>query len=241
MKILVVVPAYNESAYIGETLSRLNSAKEYVEGASEATVEIIVVDNDSSDGTGEIAQAHGARVVLERVRNVARARNTGATASSGDVLTFIDADTTVQESLLLRIASEVADNGLLGGAVQLRYSPRRRLMRLYLSGWRLLASIAGMAQGGVQFCTSEAFHAIHGYDERLYMGEDVDFFWRLRRYARQTGSGLCVLSGLYAASSSRRFDLCGVWEVLATTNPVFIALFRKRKATWRRWYEAPPR
>jgi len=241
MKISVVVPAYNESAYIGETLSRLNSAKEYVEGASEATVEIIVVDNDSSDGTGEIAEAHGARVVLERVRNVARVRNTGATASSGDVLTFIDADTMVQESLLLRIASEVADHGLLGGSVQLRYTPRMRLMRLYLSGWRLLASIAGMAQGGVQFCTSEAFQAIQGYDERLFMGEDVDFYWRLRRHARRTGSGLCVLSEVYATSSSRRFDLCGVWEVLATTNPVFIVLFRKRKAAWSRWYEAPPR
>ena len=114
-------------------------------------------------------------------------------------------------------------------------------MRLYLSGWRLLASVAGMAQGGVQFCTSEAFQAIKGYDERLYMGEDVDFYWRLRRYARQTGRGLCVLSGRYAASSSRRFDLCSVWEILIWTNPVFIALFRKRKAAWSRWYEVPPR
>ena len=241
MRISVIVPAYNERAYIAETLSSLNRAGVCLEAATDATVEIIVVDNGSSDGTAKIARGHRVKVVFEPVRSIAKARNSGARAASGDMLAFIDADTTVGERLLLMIVEKVIDKGFVGGSVQLRYASRRRLVRLYLWGWRLLARVAGMAQGGVQFCTTEAFHAIGGYDERLYMGEDVDFYWRLRRYGRRVGSGLCLLSPEYAASSSRRFDLCGVWEILVTTNPVFIAVFRRRKDAWRRWYEVPPR
>jgi len=241
MRISVIVPAYNESGYIAETLSRLNSARECVEAGRNATVEIVVVDNASSDSTAELARSLGAIVVFEPIRSIAKARNTGTRAASGDVLVFIDADTTVHEGLLLRIASEVNRNGCIGGAVEIHYAPRRRVMRLYLSGWRLLAKISGMVQGGVQFCTTRAFQAIGGYDERLYMGEDVDFYWRLGRYARRTRGRLCVLSREYATSSSRRFDLCGVWEILVSTNPVFIVLVRRRKAAWRSWYEVPPR
>src|SRR5262249_43328862 len=196
MRISVIVPAYNEGGYIAETLSSLNRARDCVEAAGAAAVEIIVVDNASSDSTADLAGSHGAKVVYEPVRSVSKARNTGASVASGDVLAFIDADTGVREGLLLRIASEVIDNGCIGGAVQLQYAPKRRVIRWYLSGWRLLARIAGMAQGAVQFCTTEAFHAIRGYDERLYMGEDVDFHWRLGRYARRTGSRLCMWSGL---------------------------------------------
>jgi glycosyltransferase involved in cell wall biosynthesis len=241
MKISVVIPAYNESAYIPETLNRLNRAKECVEAAGDASVEIIVVDNGSSDDTGELARRHGATVVFEPAKNIARARNRGALAASGDVLIFVDADTTVAETIFINMVRRVIGKGGIGGSVQVRYAPRRRVIRLYLLCWRLLARISGMVQGAVQFCTAEAFRAIRGYDERLYMGEDVDFYWRLRRYARRTGNELCVLSSIYAASSSRRFDLCSVWEILIWTNPVFIALFRKRSVVWRRWYEVPPR
>src|SRR5262249_34304051 len=222
MRISVIIPAYNEGGYIAETLSSLNRARDCVEAAIDATVEIIVVDNASPDSTADVARSHGARVVYEPVRSVAKARNTGASAASGDVLTFIDADTTVREALLLRIGTEVKRNGCIGGSVELQYTPRRRVIRWYLWGWRLLARITRMAQGGVQFCTTEAFRAIRGYDESLYMGEDVDFYWRLGRYGRRAGRRLCVLSGLYASSSSRRFDLCGVWEILLSTNSVFI-------------------
>jgi glycosyltransferase involved in cell wall biosynthesis len=241
MTISVIIPAYNESAYILETLGSLNEARDCVEATGEASVEMIVVDNGSSDRTADLAASHGARVIFEPVRSVARARNAGARAASGKVLVFVDADTIVPSTLLSRIAHEISGNSSVGGAARARCTPRRPVIRWYLTCWRLLAKTTGMAQGATLFCTAEAYYAIRGYDERLYMGEDVDFYWRLGRYARRTGRRLCVLNDLQVITSSRRFDLCALWEVLIWTNPVFIALFRKRKSAWRRWYESPPR
>jgi glycosyltransferase involved in cell wall biosynthesis len=241
MRISVIIPAYNEERYIDRTLSSLCRARDCAEAGGEASVEIIVVDNGSSDGTADLGESHGAKIVFEPVRSVATARNAGASAALGQVLVFIDADTLVPDMLLSRIAAAVKHKRCLGGSSQVRYAPTRRFIRWYLSAWRLLAKITGMAQGAVQFCTAEAFRAIRGYDEGLYMGEDVDFYWRLGRYARRAGSRLCVLNHLEVTSSSRRFDLCGVSELLIWTNPIFIALFRRRKAAWKRWYESPPR
>jgi glycosyltransferase involved in cell wall biosynthesis len=241
MRISVIIPAYNESALIVETLNSLNRARDYVEARGEVSIDIIVVDNGSSDTTAELARGHGARVLFEPVRNVSRARNVGACSASADVLAFIDADTIVPETLLSRIAQEISNRRCLGGSAQIRYAPTRPVIRWYLSAWGLLAKILGMRQGAAQFCTAGAFHAICGYDERLYMGEDVDFYWRLARYARRTGSRLALTKDLEVCSSSRRFDRSGLWEILIWTNPIFIAVFRKRKSAWSRWYESPPR
>ena len=74
--ISVVVPAYNEADYIAETISSLRAAALEVEGP----VEIIVVDNNSSDNTAQIVRSLGAKVVFEPVNQIARARNVGAGA-----------------------------------------------------------------------------------------------------------------------------------------------------------------
>ena len=55
-------------------------------------VELIVCDNNSTDRTAEIARNAGARVVFEPVNQIARARNRGAAAATGDWLIFVDAD-----------------------------------------------------------------------------------------------------------------------------------------------------
>jgi glycosyltransferase involved in cell wall biosynthesis len=241
MKISVVIPAYNESAYLVETLRSLARAADWLDTTGKACLETVVVDNDSSDNTADLAASHGARVIFEPVKSVAKARNVGANAASGDVLLFVDADTIVPTYLLSAVSDQINGCRCIGGAAPVRYAPRRRIIRWYLTCWRLLAKTTGMVQGATIFCTAQAYHAIRGFDERLYMGEDVDFYWRLRRYASRSGRSLCLLSDMQVITSSRRFDLCPLGEVLIWTNPIFIALFRKRRSAWRRWYESPPR
>jgi glycosyltransferase involved in cell wall biosynthesis len=54
--------------------------------------EIIVCDNNSTDRTGELARAEGARVLFEPVNQISRARNAGAAVANGQWLVFVDAD-----------------------------------------------------------------------------------------------------------------------------------------------------
>jgi glycosyltransferase involved in cell wall biosynthesis len=239
----VIIPALNEEGYLGlgETLRKLNEAFQRQEASQEFPVQVIVVDNDSQDRTAEVARGFGATVVREPIRNIARARNTGARAARGDVLFFLDADTLVPLGLFSRVAAVMADPLCVGGAVDVDHRPSRPVIRLYLLVWRLLGRLAGMAQGAGQFCRREAFVGLGGYDESICMGEDVDFYWRLSRTARRAGWKVCYITDVRVVPSPRRYDRWPVWRTLLWTNPALVALLRRHKGAWRGWYEDIPR
>jgi hypothetical protein len=98
-----------------------------------------------------------------------------------------------------------------------------------------------MAQGAAQFCRASAFRVLNGYDESQFMGEDVDFYWRLRKLCARTGGHVQFLSDVKVVPSPRRFDTVPVWRTLIWTNPVFIWAFRKSRLAWAQWYVTPPR
>jgi glycosyltransferase involved in cell wall biosynthesis len=103
-----IIPAHNEEALLGRTLAALHAAA----GALREAYEIVVADDASTDHTAAVAQEHGARVVAVNRRQIAAARNAGARAATGDLLFFVDADTTAT-----RKAVRAAVRALRGGAV----------------------------------------------------------------------------------------------------------------------------
>ncbi len=241
MLISVVVPAFNEEDYLGQTLAGLSRAAAFLLEKGAGRAEITVVDNDSQDSTAAVASGLGASVVREARRNVAAARNKGAFSARGDVLVFVDADTSVPRELLWRVADVMAEPSCFGGAVDTDYRPARLAMKVYLLGWRVAGRMARVAQGATQFCRRDAFQALNGYDERLFMGEDVDFYWRLKRLAKRRRGAIRFIEDVRVVPSARRFDRWGFWRTLVWTNPLVVLLFRRRKAAWRGWYEEAPR
>jgi glycosyltransferase involved in cell wall biosynthesis len=241
MTLSVIIPAFNEERYLPQTLARLHRAIAHLGAATKRPVEIIVVDNASTDRTAEIAIAAGARVILVPEHNIARVRNAGAASASGHLFVFLDADTLIPEALLGRIAQVIEEPACLGGAVDTDYRPARRLIRAYLRLWRQLGLALGMAQGAAQFCRRDAFSALGGYDETLFMGEDVDFYWRLGRLAKQRGQHVRFIRDLQVVPSCRRFDQWPALRTLIATNPLYITLFRRRPSAWHGWYRDLPR
>jgi glycosyltransferase involved in cell wall biosynthesis len=231
----------NEENFLGKTLGALKEAAQELQAGHDCDVQIIVVDNNSRDRTAEVARSCGATVISEPIRNIARARNTGARAAEGDVLFFLDADTLVPPSLLSMIHEVMADPLRDGGAVDVDHRASRSIIRLYLHAWRVLGQATGMAQGGAQFCRRDVFLALGGYDESQYMGEDVDFYWRLARNARQKHRTVRYITEVQVVPSPRRNNNWPVWKILFWTNPVLAAMFRRHKRIWRGWYEDAPR
>jgi dolichol-phosphate hexosyltransferase len=80
--ITVVIPCLNEERGIVEVLSRM---PRFVD-------EVIVVDNNSTDRTAELARVHGARVIHEKVRGYGRAYKTGLLQAKGDIIVTLDGD-----------------------------------------------------------------------------------------------------------------------------------------------------
>jgi glycosyltransferase involved in cell wall biosynthesis len=241
MLISVVIPAFNEAGYLGETLASLNRAKAFLQREGGLQAEIIVVDNDSDDSTADVARALSATVVGEKQHNVAKVRNSGAKLSHGDVLVFVDADTVVPDKLLWCIVEVMSDASCFGGAVEPDYRPIKRTVKVYLQFWRVIGKLIGMAQGATQFCRRDLFFALNGYDETLFMGEDVDFHWRLKRVAKRENGGVVFIEDPRVVSSTRRFDQWRLWRTVVWTNPLFILLFRRRRTCWHGWYKAAPR
>ncbi len=81
-QVTVVIPCLNEEEGIQKVLSRI---PEFVD-------EVIVVDNDSTDGTARIAREMGARVIHENVRGYGRAYKTGLLHARGDIIVTLDGD-----------------------------------------------------------------------------------------------------------------------------------------------------
>jgi glycosyltransferase involved in cell wall biosynthesis len=234
MKVSIIIPAYNEERCLPETLGRINKALSVVARPSE----IIVVDNDSQDGTKRVAEAFGANVFLEKNHNISRVRNTGAKNSTGDVLIFVDADTLVPGTLFQKIAAVMEDEKCFGGAVAVEYEDfRRRWMKFYLAGWKFWGKFFNMAQGAAQFCRKSVFEELKGYDQTIFMGEDVEFYWRLSKYARRKESYLHFVEHPTVRTSARRFDKMSLWKTLLLTHPVFIRLTWRKKSFWKDWYE----
>ena len=236
VKFTIIIPAFNEAAYLGATLDSIEDAAAHLRAGSDAETDVIVVDNNSTDETAPIARSKGAAVVHEPVQGIARARNTGARHAEGDVLVFVDADVTAPPTLLDAIHAAMSDPACVGGGVDVEYRPQRLAVRLHLRAWRLLGRLMGMVQGPTQFCRKSVFEQVGGYDEQTWIGENVDFYWSLKRSVKGTDDTVRFLRNPRGRPSCRRFDKWPVWKVLVWTNPLFIALFRRRKGVWGGWY-----
>jgi glycosyltransferase involved in cell wall biosynthesis len=238
MRVSVVIPAYDEEQCLPETLERITKALAMVAHPSE----IVVVDNDSQDGTKRVAEAFRANIVLEKEHNIAKVRNTGAKHSTGDVLIFIDADTLVPETLFQKITEVMEDEKCFGGGVTVEYEDlQRRWMKLYLAGWRFWGKFFNMAQGAAQFCRKSVFEELKGYDQTIFMGEDIEFYWRLAKYAKQNKGHLHFIEHPTVRTSARRFDKMSLWKTFLLTHPLFIRLTWRMESFWKDWYEKPVR
>ncbi len=111
----VIVPAWNEEAGIGETLSALKEAL----SASGREWEVIVVDDGSSDRTAEIASAAGVVLVRHAVNiGYGRSLQDGMQAARFPRIATVDADGTYPVRELPRLVAELGDCAMVVGARQ---------------------------------------------------------------------------------------------------------------------------
>jgi glycosyltransferase involved in cell wall biosynthesis len=108
VKISVVIPAFNEENLLPLCLGALQ--KQTV-----APFEIIVIDNNSTDGTRACAEHFGARVVEEPSQGIYAAAVCGYNAARGDIIARIDADTRLPSNWIERLQHRLSDDSV--GAV----------------------------------------------------------------------------------------------------------------------------
>lgn len=183
MNLSVIIPVHDGG-------DNLRLCLEALEDSIRPPDEVIVVDDASTDGSGDLAQKHGARVLRlpGPPRGAALPRNRGATIASGSVLVFVDADVAVHPEAIalaeqtLSLHDDVA--ALFGSydanpRAQGLVSRYKNLLHHYVHQHsRREASTFWTGCGAIR---REVFDAIGGFDESFRVIEDIELGTRLRR------------------------------------------------------------
>lgn len=230
----IVIPAYNEEKFLEKTLRKvLQRVYE-----SRRSIEVIVVNNASTDRTREIALGFpGVIVVDEWQKGLSRARQAGFLASRGELIANIDADSLVPKGWIDRVLAEFArksDLVALSGPyiyydippvtnffVQLYYSAG---FLFHLFNHHVLRSGA-LLQGGNFVLKRSALERVGGFDVDIaFFGEDTDI---ARRIQREGSVRFTFKLPMY--TSGRRLKREGVLRTASVyvTNHLWVLFFKK--------------
>ena len=191
----VVMPAYNSRAYIEASIQSVLD-QDY------EAIELIIVDDGSSDGTPDLARSFGAQVKVIEQKNSgpAAARNTGVSAARGELLAFVDADDIWLPGKVraqVRYLTEHPDTGIVFGR-WIRWNansdgsfPPPPIVVEDNSGLPVIPELSGwiypeLLLDSVVWIVSSMLRrsiwdALGGLDTSLRVGEDYDFFLRASR------------------------------------------------------------
>lgn len=208
-RISFVVPAFNEEALLPACLAAIRAEID----RSGVAAEVLVVNNASTDRTGEVAaRTPGVIVVQQPLKGLVQARSAGFEASRGGLVANIDADTLVPPLWLDRVLAEfAADPALVTVSGPYDYYDVPIHIRLaartfYVVGFatylfnRYVLGVGSMVQGGNFVVRRDALVRAGGFDNRFtFYGEDTDIARRMSSVGR-----VKFTWALMAKSSGRR-------------------------------------
>jgi len=176
-----VIPAYNEEFELLETIRAIRTA---ADAATTQQYEIIVVDDGSTDRTADIATAEGTRLIQIQRRHIAASRNAGAHAANGDILFFVDADTRISPAHISG-AIDALQAGCAGGGARVAIEGFVPLWaRIFVRLFGIVYFGNNLGAGAFLFTTSDNFEKAGGFDEQLFIGEEVYFSQALKKLGR---------------------------------------------------------
>lgn len=210
--ISVVVPCHNAARYLHAALASILTQ-------SLSPPEVIVVDDGSSDGSGEAAERFSPRVTVLRQsrQGIAAARNRGVHAANGALIAFLDADDLWPADSLerrwQRLAAESALDGVYGAVSTFVTGASRGDPRV-----RVPPSQAGRLAGAL-LLRREAFSRVGVFDTGLRVGETLDWI------ARASEHGL-RLAAIDAVVLARRVHAENSVRDAASTHADYLRVLR---------------
>lgn len=183
-----VVPAHNEEKHLGACLDsvcrqRLDSSQWDRDG--QRTISFVVVDNQSTDGTAQIARDKGGEVISIVPGNAGRARNAGANLCNAQFIAFVDADCVLPPDWLQRCLVHFQQSDVIAvGSVQALADDDAPWVEREWLATTIKASTDESER--VEWLPAfnlilrgDAFRSIGGFNEALETCEDSDLSFRL--------------------------------------------------------------
>jgi len=201
MKVSVVIPAYNEEVFIGRCLGAMI-------GQSVPADEIIVVNNNSTDKTVEIAKRFHVKIVKEKVQGMIPARNRGFDEAKYNIMARCDADVIVPNNWIELIKKNFRNKDIdaLSGPVAYTDSPLISSSpipsRVYLESLRLLSKGNRYLVGPNMIITKNIWKRVRDFvnPDDTIVHEDLDLSLKIINDGGKIGYD----AKLIVSSSARR-------------------------------------
>jgi glycosyltransferase involved in cell wall biosynthesis len=238
MQLAFVIPAYNEQALIGKCVE---SVLAEIKRSGRTGIDVVVVNNNSTDRTAEVAGAYeGVRVVDEKQKGLVSARDGGFKATTAELVANIDADTMVPPGWLDVVFAEFEKDDKLvclsGPYVYYDLSAWNRFLISMFYGltkliyWlnRYVLRVGSVVQGGNFVFRRDAWIKAGGYNREIkFYGEDTDVAVRLSKVGK-----VKFIFKLKMLTSGRRLGEEGVFRTALTyTLNFFWVTFAGKPAT----------
>lgn len=232
----VIIPAYNEENWLPQTLISLKAAM----ADSGLAGEIIVVDNNSTDKTAQIAVAQGARVIFERRNQISRARNAGAGAARGKYFIFLDADTLLPPDLLKTALNNLESGTCCGGGAWVSsIEPHPLAVRRSIDMWNRLSRAFNWAAGCFIYCLRQGFEAVGGFSEKVYASEEIWFSRQLRAWGKSRGLTFRIIKHPPIVTSVRKLNWFTPRQAVLLIVIMLFPLALRSRLLCSFWYSRP--
>ena len=180
-RVSVVVPVYNGARTIADCIDSVLQSS-----WPRSDLELLLVDNNSTDATGEVLSRYRDRAILlqEPTQGPAAARNRGLASATGDVIAFTDADCVVHSDWIREIVAPLGDPsvGIVGGTILARrpcnaieqfgerIHDHRMAIEVYTPPYAITMNWASRRA---------VLDKVGFFDEKLLRCEDCDLAWRV--------------------------------------------------------------
>lgn len=229
----VIIPSFNEEKYIAECLRHVKK-----QSISPDMYEILLVDNDSTDNTVNIAKKYNVSVLHYTANHqLGSVREHGVKHALGAIIAFIDADIRIPETWLSDVVHIFNTTKLvcIGGKV---LPERKTLLNNFIffkydAGYRISQFFGKVLLWGSNMAIyKNVYEAVGGFDKKLHMAEDWDLSIRLQKiYGRDTVSYIPSLVCHTSARKQERLDVLLRYSLQGTYNYTNIVLLGRKKTT----------
>ena len=205
-----IIPACNEEGYLSACLTSLRQQ-------DRRDFDVVVVDNNSTDGTAEVGAAHGVRVIKCAKQGISAARNVGMQSSTSTWLAFVDADAVLSPRWLSNALSKATAGGfdmvsglnIFGGRTPHQWALYNSYHAVFYTLF-LSLRLAGrpLVVGNNLLVRRDMLSEAGGFPG--FVGEDVRLATTLRR--QKPRAAFCP--AMRITYSPRRFESCGFFRTL---------------------------
>jgi len=218
--ISIVIAAFNEEKNLPRLFETIKNQD------FKGSFEIIVIDNNSTDKTAQIAKKLGARVVKEKIQGIGPAKNRGCLEAKGEILAICDADNLLPPNWLSTIWESFSQSKeIVGvtGSVFISEIPKS-ISYIFWLLYLIFLKLSKRLEGCNMAFRKDAFLKVGGFTKGVKFGENIDISEKLKKVGK-----LVINPKLFVYFSPRRYQKLGLIKGILPCLKYEIGFFLTKK------------